>query len=576
MEAARIAQIIDEMGTLLEIRGENPFRCRAYHTAAQALLNLTGDLREMIADGSLNEVPGIGETMHAKIVQLATTGQLPAYDDLRRSTGPGLVALMRIPGLGPKKIKALHDTLKIESLADLRAAGDSGKIAALKGFGEKTQAKILEGIAFVEKSGERILQSNALRLADPILAAIRAQPKVIRAEVCGSLRRRAETIGDLDVLFSSEHAPAVLDRFVKLPQVATVLAHGPTKASVRLADGVQCDVRGVDDTQYPFALHYFTGSKAHNIAIRKRALARGLTLNEYALTGPDGSVPCKTEAELFGVLGVAEIPPELREDQGEIEAAEKGGLPVLIEPGDLTGTFHCHTDWSDGSATLAEMAEAARSRGMTYLGIADHSRSARYAGGLTIERVHAQWGEIDALNQTFGGKFHIFKGTECDILADGSLDYPDELLDGFDYVVASVHSHFTLPRDEMTRRIVRAASNPRVTMLGHPTGRLLLARDGYDVDLDAVIDAAAGAGTLIEINANPHRLDLDAAHCRRARHKGVTIVINPDAHSVGGLDDLEYGVSVARRGWLTKADVWNTGSLATMVRRLAGLRGRAS
>jgi DNA polymerase (family 10) len=574
MDAARISQIIDEMGTLLEIQGENPFRCRAYHTAAQALLNLSGDLPSMIADGSLKEVPGIGETMHAKIVQLATTGQLPAYDELRQSTGPGLVALLRIPGLGPKKIKALHDTLKIESLADLRAAGSSGKIAALKGFGDKTQAKILEGIAFVEKAGERILQSTARRLADPILAAIRAQPKVIRAEVCGSLRRRAETIGDLDILFSSEQPAAVLDAFVKLPQVATVLAHGPTKASVRLAEGVQCDVRGVDDTQYPFALHYFTGSKAHNIAIRKRALARGLTLNEYALSGPDGPVPCRTEKELFRVLGLAEIPPELREDLGEVEVAEKDQLPVLLEPGDLTGTFHCHTDWSDGSATLAEMADAARERGMAYLGIADHPRSARYAGGLVIERVHEQWAEIDKLNKSFGGKFQLFKGTECDILPDGSLDYPDELLDGFDYVVASIHSNFTLPRPEMTRRLVKAAANPRVTMVGHPTGRLLLARDGYDVDLDAVIDAAAGAGTLIEINANPHRLDLDSAHCRRARAKGVAIVINPDAHSVGGLDDLEYGVSVARRGWLTKADVLNTGALATMVRRLAALRGR--
>jgi len=576
METARIAQIIDEMGTLLELQGENPFRCRAYHTAAQALLNLSGDLPEMIADGSLKEVPGIGATMHAKVVQLATTGQLPAYDELRRSTPPSLVALLRIPGLGPKKIKVLHDTLKIDSLADLRAAAESGRIAVLKGFGDKTEAKTLEGIAFVEKAGERILQSTARRLADPILAAVRAQSKVIRADVCGSLRRRAETIGDLDILFSSQHAPLVLDAFVKLPQVATVLAHGPTKASVRLADGVQCDLRGVDDAQYPFALHYFTGSKAHNIAIRKRALARGLTLNEYALTGLDGPIPCKTEADVFGALGLAEIPPELREDQGEIDLAENGELPVLIEPDDLTGTFHCHTDWSDGSATLAEMAEAARSRGMAYLGIADHSRSAAYAGGLTIERVRAQWAEIDALNRTFGGKFHLFKGTECDILADGSLDYPDELLDGFEYVVASIHSHFSLPREEMTRRLVRAVSNPRVTMLGHPTGRLLLARDGYSVDLDAVIDAAARAGTLIEINANPHRLDLDAVHCRRAQQKGVTIVINPDAHSVGGLDDLEYGVSVARRGWLTKADVWNTGSLATMVRRLAASRGRKS
>ncbi len=547
---------------------------RAYHTAAQALVNLAGDLPEMIADGRLKEVAGIGDTMYSKIVQLATTGQLPSYHELRRSTPPVQVALLRIPGLGPKKIKALHETLKIESMADLRAAGESGLIAKLKGFGAKTEAKILEGIAFVEKAGERILQSDALRLVAPILAAVRAHPQVIRAEVCGSLRRRAETIGDLDVLFSSQNAPAVLETFVKLPQVATVLAHGPTKASVRLADGVQCDLRGVEDAQYPFALHYFTGSKAHNIAIRKRALARGLSLNEYALTGADGPVACETEADLFGALELAEIPPELREDHGEIEAAAAGSLPSLVEFADLTGTFHCHSDWSDGGATLAEMAAAAQARGMKYLGIADHSRSAAYAGGLSIERVRDQWAAIDALNKTFRGKFHLFKGTECDILADGSLDYPDELLDGFDYVVASVHSNFNLPREAMTRRLVQAVSNPRVTMLGHPTGRLLLARDGYDLDLDAVIDAAAAAGTMIEINANPHRLDLDALHCRRARQKGVMIVINPDAHSVGGLDDLEYGVSVARRGWLCKDDVWNTGSYNAMVDRIAQFRSR--
>jgi DNA polymerase (family 10) len=574
METARIAQIIDEMGTLLELKGENPFRCRAYHAAAQSLGNLPGDLRDMIADGRLKEVPGIGDTMYAKIVQLATTGQLPSYDDLRRSMPPGLVALLRVPGLGPKKIKVLHDELKIESLADLRSAGESGRIATMKGFGAKTQTKILEGISFVEKSGERILQSTALRLVTPILAQLKAHPDVIRAEVCGSLRRRAETIGDLDILISSQRVPAVLEAFVKMPQVATVLAHGPTKASVRLAEGVQCDLRGVDDAQFPFALHYFTGSKAHNIAMRRRAIARGLSLNEYSLSGEKTSVPCRTEAEVFEALGLLEIPPELREDAGEIEAAEARNLPSLLEFSDLTGTFHCHSDWSDGSATLAEMAQAARDRGMAYLGIADHSRSAAYAGGLSIERVRDQWVAIDELNKSFGGKFHVFKGTECDILPDGALDYPDELLEGFDYVVASIHSNFGLSRDDMTRRLVRAASNPRVTMLGHPTGRLLLARDGYAVDLDALIDAAAAAGTLIEINANPHRLDLDAVHCRRAKQKGATIVINPDAHSTGGLDDLIYGVSVARRGWLTKADVWNTGSLATMMRQVAKSRRR--
>ena len=494
METGRIARVLDEMGTMLEINGENPFRCRAYHTAAQSLMNLPDELSEMIADGRLAEVPGIGETMHAKIVQLSTTGQLPSYDDLRRRTPPGLVALLRIPGLGPKKIKALHEELKIESLADLRAAAESGQIAALKGFGDKTEKKILEGIAFVEKSGDRILQSHALRLVTPILEAVRGHKKVIRAEYCGSLRRRAETIGDLDILFSSEQPAEVIDKFVKLPQVATVLAHGPTKASVRLADGVQCDLRGVEDDQFAFALHYFTGSKAHNIAMRKRALARGLSLNEYALSGEDRSVPCRTEAELFEALGLAYTPPELREDAGEIEAAEKGKLPHLIERGDLQGTFHCHSVWSDGAATIAEMARAARARGLHYLEIADHSRSAAYAGGLSVERVRAQWAEIDALNASFGSKFRILKGTECDILPDGSLDFPDDLLDGFDYVVASIHSSFGIPRDQMTARLVRAASNPRVTMLGHPTGRLLLARDGYAVDLDAVIDAAAKAG----------------------------------------------------------------------------------
>lgn len=556
------------MGTLLEVRGENPFRCRAYHNAAQTLKGLPSDLSEMIADGRLAETPGIGTTMFSKIVQLATTGHLPAYDDLRRATPPGLVALLRVPGLGPKKIKVLHDELKIESLADLRVAGEAKMIAPLKGFGAKTEQKILDGISFVESVGDRILQSKARRLVAPILEAIRQHPLVLRAEVCGSLRRRAETIGDLDILFSAENPVPVLDHFVKLPEVATVLAHGPTKASVRIADGVQCDLRGVEDSQFPFALHYFTGSKAHNIAIRRRALAHGYSLNEYSLSGEKGSVACKTEADLFAALGLAYIPPELREDVGEIEAAEKGPLPPLVELSDLTGTFHCHTDWSDGQATLEEMAQAAQSLGLTYLGIADHSRSAGYAGGLSIERVRQQWAAIDALNETFGGKFRIFKGTECDILGDGSLDYPDEILDGFDYVVASVHSSFGMPRDEMTARIVRAAANPRVTMLGHPTGRLLLARDAYAVDVDAVIEAAAKAGTMIEINASPHRLDLDDIHCRRAKAQGVTIVVNPDAHSTGGLADLDYGVGVARRAGLGVADLFNSAPLAKVAEAL--------
>ena len=584
METARIAQVLDEMGTILEIQGENPFRCRAYHNAAQSLLNLPADLGDMIADGSLAEVPGIGETMHTKIVQLATTGHLPAFDKLRKAIPPGILALLGVPGLGPKKIKALREALRVESLADLRAAAQAGAIARLKGFGAKTEANILEGIAFLETTGGRILQHEALLLVAPVLELIRGHAHVIRAEVCGSLRRRAETIGDLDILFSASDPAPVLKDFVALPQITKVLALGATKASVLLPafktdQFVQCDVRGVEDRQFPFALHYFTGSKAHNIAIRKRALGRGLSLNEYALSGKGGEVACQTEADLFEALGLAEIPPELREDAGEIEAAEKGTLPKLVTREDLAGTFHCHTSLADGGSdgenTLVEMAQAAQSAGLTYLGIADHSRSLKMAGGLTIERVHDQWARIDALNKSFGRGFRLFKGTECDILADGSLDFPDDVLQGFDYVVASVHTNFRMSREEMTARIIRAVSNPRVTMLGHPTGRLLLARDSYAVDLDAVIAAAAKAGTMIEINANPHRLDLDAIHCRRARQKGVQIVINPDAHATQGLQDLGFGVSVARRAWLTPDDVFNAKPLAKVSRDLEQMRKRS-
>jgi DNA polymerase (family 10) len=572
VETSRIARILDEMGTLLEVRGENPFRTRAYHNAADALKGLPDDLSAMIQDGRLREVPGIGETMHAKIAQLATSGQLPAYDELRKATPPGLVALLRVPGLGPKKIKALHDELKIESLADLHAAAEAGKIAGLKGFGQKTAAKILEGVAFIESQGDRILQSTARRLVEPILAAVRANPDVIRSEVCGSLRRRNETIGDLDVLFSADNPVPIIDAFVKLPEVAKVLAHGPTKASVRLADGVQCDLRGVNDNQFAFALHYFTGSKAHNIAMRKRAIERGLKLNEYALEGAKGSEKCKDEVDLFRALGLAYVPPEMREDQGEFDLAEKGTLPDLVTLDDLTGTFHCHSDWSDGGNTLAEMAEAAQALGLKYLGIADHSRSAGYAGGLTIDRVRKQWDEIDELNQKFGKSFRIYKGTECDILPDGSLDFPDDVLEGFDYVVASVHSVFGLSREAMTARIVRAVQHPLVTILGHPTGRLLLARDGYSVDLDAVIEAAAKAQTMIEINANPHRLDLDWVHARRAASLGVPIAINPDAHSTKGLTDLDYGVGVARKAGLTASQIFNAASPPQVGKKLKELR----
>lgn len=574
METARIARVLGEMGTLLEVRGENAFRVRAYHQAAQALKGLPSDLAPMIADGSLAEVPGIGPTMLAKITQLSTTGHLPAFEDLKKATPPGLVALLRVPGLGPKKIKLLHESLKIESLADLRAAGESHKIADLRGFGAKTEAKILEGIDFLESVGDRILQSTARRLVAPIFEAIQGHPGVIRSSVCGSLRRRAETIGDLDILFSAEDLRPILEAFVRLPEVAKVLAHGPSKASVRLQDGVQCDLRGVADSQFPLALHYFTGSQRHNILMRQRAIARGLKLSEYALDGPEGPIPCTTEGDLFRALGLAEIPPELREGGDEIARAEAGDPFPLVSRTDLTGTFHCHTDWSDGGATLEEMVFAARAVGLSYLGIADHSRAAAYAGGLSIDRVRAQWAAIDALNAEFAGEFRIFKGTECDILADGSLDFPDEVLAGFDYVVASVHSGFGMDRASMTARVCRAARHPKVTMLGHPTGRLLLARDGYALDLEAVLLAAAEAGTMVEINANPHRLDLDPEYARKARDLGILLPINPDAHSTGGFADLDYGVGVARRAGLAPSAILNARPLAEVAERLDASRRR--
>ena len=557
METARVAQILEEIGTLLELEGENPFRCRAYHNAAQALRALPSDLGPMLDDKSLEEVPGLGATMVEKIGRLVLDGRLDEYEVLKERTPPGVIALLRVPGLGPKKIKAVREAIEVQSLDDIRKAAESGELAKVKGFGAKTAAKVLEGIAFIDSVGDRITQSKARRLVEPILEAVRATPGVTRAEACGSLRRRAETIGDLDILFASDDPAPVLKAFAERPGVAKVLGQGPSKASVRLDAGVQCDLRGVRDDQYAFALHYFTGSKAHNIAMRRRAQSRGLKLSEYALEGPDGPIPCRTEAELFQALGLAMIPPELREDLGELDDAEAGPLPPLVELADLTGTFHCHTDWSDGADTLEAMAEAAIASGLKYLGIADHSRSAGYAGGLTADRVRRQWDAIDALNQTLGRKLRIYKGTECDILADGALDFPDDLLEGFDYVVASVHSGFNLDREAMTDRICRAVRHPLVTMLGHPTGRLLLKRDAYEVDLDTVIAAAAEAGTAIEINANPRRLDLDSIHARKAKAAGVTIVINPDAHAVAGFADLDYGVGVARRAGLGPGDVLN-------------------
>lgn len=580
MTKEELAALLDEMGTLLELKGENPFRCQAYHNGARAVLQMEGDLADVVQSGKLAGVPGIGETLREKISALVTTGKLQFLDDLRKQVPAGMVQMLRLPGVGPKKVKALHETLGIDTLDKLKAACESGEVAKLKGFGEKTQAKILEGIATLEAFGNRVRIDQSEPLAMALLEKVRKMPGVIRAEVAGSLRRRRDTTGDIDIVASAADAAPIMQAFVTMPQVIQVTSHGETKSSTVVSDFVNnekitlnADLRVVDDSVYPYALFYFTGDKQHNIRTRQRAIDRGLKLNEYELAGHGKKVPAKDETDIYAALEMDYVPPEMRQDTGEVELAawvsgkSQGKVPKLIEFSDIRGVFHNHTTASDGKATLEEMAKAAKALGFEYLGIADHSQSLTIANGLTPDRVREQWKEIDALNKKLKG-IRILKGTECDILEDGSLDFDDKFLEQFEYVVASVHTLFNMPTEVMTERIVRAISNPNVTMLGHATGRLLLRREGYKVDLDAVLQAAAKHRKMIEINAQPSRLDLDWVYVKRAKALGIPLVINPDAHSTGELAYTRYGVDVARRGWLEKGDVFNTKSLAEVKKTL--------
>jgi DNA polymerase (family X) len=551
-----IARILDECGTLLELKGENPFRSRAYHTAARAIEQYEGDFSEAITKNTLTQIAGIGDTIRDKINEIATTGKLAFHEKLLADLPAGIGDLLRVGGLGPKKIKILYDQLGIKTVADLQAACERGDVAKIKGFGDKTQTKILEGIAFLDKAGKRFLLPEAEGLAERLLERVRAVPGVKRAEVCGSLRRRKETIADVDLLVSAKDPEPVMDAFAQA-NVRQVLGRGPTKSSVILHNGMQADLRVVPDESFAFALHYFTGCKEHNIAMRQRAIDQGLRLNEYALEGKGKKLKAKDEEELFRHLGLDYIPPELRENTGEIAAAAEHRLPELITVDDLVGTFHCHTEYSDGSNTLEEMALAAKKLGLKYLGIGDHSQSLTIARGLTADRVKQQHEEIDRVNAKLKG-ITLLKGTECDILQDGRLDFDDTVLASFEYVVASVHSHFKQSREEMTERILRAIRNPFVSILGHATGRLLLRREGYTIDVDRVLAVAKETGTVVEINAHPNRLDIDWLSVKKAKSLGIKLAINPDAHSTGELALLKYGVDVARRGWLTREDVVNT------------------
>jgi DNA polymerase (family 10) len=573
MDKAAIAAVLEEIGTLLELQGGNPFKVRAYQNGARALSALEGDLGEQIAANTLGDVPGLGEALVEKITALFQTGRLQYYDELKAGIPPGMVEMLGVPGLGPKKIRALHEQLGVDSLAKLTEACAADKVAALPGFGAKTQEKILAGIRNREAYSRRHLWWDAWHAAEPILAGLRQLREVGQAEHAGSLRRGLETVGDLDFLVAAEKPGPVMDWFCAQPGVEQVTAKGDTKASVRLAEGLQADLRVVPAEQFYFALHHFTGSKDHNVKMRSRALARGLSLSEWGLTPKDDPtaggpgarsvIRARSEADIFKKLGLHPIPPELREGLDELARAEAAALPVLIEEGDLRGAFHNHTVASDGRATLEEMAAAADALGWEYLGLADHSKSSFQAHGLDEERLLAQVEKIRELNHSKKFRVHLFAGSEVDILKDGKLDFDDGMLAQLDYVVAAVHNRYGQGADEaaMTQRIVRALEHPRVTMLAHLTGRLLLEREGYLVNVERVIDAAAANGKMIELNANPRRLDMDWRHWRHAVEKGVLCVINPDAHTPEGLEYVRAGVRVGRKGWLTKEKVFNTRGL---------------
>jgi DNA polymerase (family 10) len=568
MDKATIADVLEKIATLLELKDENPFKIRAYVNAARSLETWGGNIADLANEEVLEKIPGIGKAIAAKIKELVETGSLKFFDDLRAEFPADILELFSLPGLGAKKIKALHEKLQVSSIAQLHEACVAGRVADLPGFGKTTQEKLCRAIDERQKYEGKFQLGTIAAEAERLQDDLRAHSEALHVCIAGSYRRRKEIIRDLDFIVATKAPAEISALFVQHPLVESIIAHGPTKSSVRLRSGIQCDLRVVTATEYPFALNYFTGSKEHNVEVRSRALKRGWTLNEYRLgeapldpaakqkKAPQKIPAIREEADLYRALDLDYVPPELRENSGEFEAATAGKLPRLIEKENLRGTFHCHTTASDGRNSLEEMAAAAQELGLQYLGIADHSRSSIQARGLDEARLKVQVATIKRLNRDFEN-FRLFAGVECDILRDGSLDFPDELLAELDYVVASIHSAFTLSEADMTKRIIRAMQNPHVTMLAHPTGRLLLRRDPYAADIPAIIEAAAETGTWIELNAAPKRLDLDWRWWPLAKEKGVKCVINPDAHGVERLQDLWFGIGAARKGWLTKEDVMN-------------------
>ena len=555
MDNREVAEILEEMATLMELNGEGGFRIRAYTNAARGIESLREPVATLAAEGKLDSVRGIGKGLAGRITGLVETGRLPGLEELKASVPEGLMEMTEIPGLGAKRVRAIYEELGIMDIDALSRACDSGELEAMSGFGRKTADRIAHGIQYMQKHRGQFLCHNAREEAEAIRAFLEDQAD--RLAVAGTIRRRTETNRDVDLVASTKDPDGLAGAFVRYGEVDEVVEKGETRLSVMLQSGMSANLWMVHDEAFPCALHHLTGSEAHVARVRDKAKERGLKLNEHGLfDGEDRRIPCEDEAALFGALGLSEIPPELREGEDGVRLAECGALPRLVSRADLIGTLHVHTRHSDGRADVMEMASAAAGLGYGYIAICDHSKAAAYANGLTEERVRAQWEEIDTVNGELQD-IRVLKGIEVDILGDGRLDFEDEFLEQFDVVVASVHSRFGMTEVEATERIVRAVRNPHVHILGHPTGRLLLSREGYPLDHHAVIDAAAEANTAIELNANPRRLDVDWRHIGYAREKGVKIAINTDAHSVEGLEQMEHGLGVGRKGGLTATDVLN-------------------
>ena len=563
MKNKDVAQILEHVSLFLELKGENPFKVRAYQRAARAVETAKEDIQTLHEQGKLTSLSGIGKSIAEDIAEFIDTARIGLLEEMEADFPKTIMELFRVPGLGAKRIKTLYENLDIGSLGELEYSCLENRLVDLPGFGKRTQENILANIDKLKRYRERRLRSDCESTASEILHQLRDHPDILRASLAGSMRRGLETVKDIDLVAATEDGEKVADWFSRRDFVDSIIGAGATKVSVTLKSGVNLDLRLVGDREFPFALQYLTGSKIHNETLRGIAKRQGLKLNEYGLFHGEKSLACTDEEAIYKALGLAYIDPELRENMGEIEAAEEGKLPTLITKEDIRGTFHAHTFYSDGVNSMSELAAAARDLGLSYLGISEHSQSAYYANGLKPDKVKEQRKEIDEYNRA-QRDFKIFFGIESDITAAGGLDYEDEILDLFDYVIASVHSQFTMDQEAMTGRILRVLENPYTTMLGHPTGRLLLAREPYAVDMRKVIRKAAETGVVIEHNANPHRLDLDWRLMPMARELGVKISINPDAHNTGMLADVFYGVATVRKGWMEAGDVINTMNLQEM------------